>query len=226
MKSQSAKRLAASLSQKLGYKVWRVSPERVKRRIPFTIHKGTDKLTQLTKFKEHGIDCPEFTTNRSDVLPWLADDSTVVCRTLLRSSKGKGIVIATEEQQLVNAPLYTKYVPKKREYRVHIVEDVVIDVQEKRKKREFENHRDTRVRNTANGYVFCRENVKEPDGLRTAALEACRALGYSLGAVDVVYNERNNRCVVLEVNANPGLEGTTLEKYSNKIVDWYKEKVK
>ena len=226
MKSQSAKRLAASLSQKLGYKVWRVSPERVRRRIPFVLRKGTDKLTQLTKFKEHGIDCPDFTTNRANVLPWLADDSAVVCRTLLRSSEGKGIVIATEEQQLVNAPLYTKYVPKKRKYRVHIVNGVVIDVQEKRKKRGFENDRDTRVRNTANGYVFCRENVQEPDGLRAAALQACSSLGYSLGAVDVAYNERNNRCVVLEVNANPGLEGTTLEKYSSKIVDWYKERVK
>lgn len=223
--SRSAKDLANTLSNKLGYKVFRVTPEKVRRRIPFVLTGGTDKLTQLRKFTNAGISCPEYTTDREVALGWLAAGDVVVARTLLRASEGRGISIAETVDQLVNAPLYTKYVKKKKEFRVHVLNGKLIDVQEKRKRRDFENERDTRVRNTANGYVFCRDNLVEPTGLRELALGATAALEYSLGAVDIAYNERNNRLYVLEVNANPGLTGTTLENYSNNIVNWYKEKI-
>lgn len=222
--SGSVKRLANSLTNKLGFKVFRVRPERVRRRIPFIIGKGTDKLTQLTVFKEKGISCPEYTTDKEVAREWLREESLVVCRTLLRSCEGKGIVLASTEEELVTAPLYTRYVPKKREYRVHVLHGNVIDVQEKRKKSGFSQDRNTRIRNTANGYVFCREGLVEPTGIRELALSAVSALNYPLGAVDIVYNEHYNRLVVLEVNSNPGLEGTTLEKYASSIAAWYKEK--
>jgi D-alanine-D-alanine ligase-like ATP-grasp enzyme len=49
-------------------------------------------------------------------------------------------------------------------------------------------------------------------------------LGYTLGAVDIAYNEYHNQLVVFEVNANPGLQGSTLESYATAIAGWYKEK--
>lgn len=223
--SQSAKDLANVLTNKLGYKVWRVRPNKIRNRVPFFLTRGTDKLTQLQKFKENGIDCPEFTTDRNTALQWLSDDSVVVCRQLLRASEGRGIVIAETAEELVAAPLYTKYVPKKKEFRAHVLNGKVIDIQEKRKKRGFENERNTRIRNTANGYVFCRSDLVVPEGLPELAVRATACLEYSIGAVDIAYNERNNRLVVLEVNANPGLTGTTLENYSVNIVNWYKEKI-
>ena len=78
------------------------------------------------------------------------------------------------------------------------------------------------VRNLANGWVFCRDNVVEPDGLRDAAVSACAALGLDFGAVDIIWNERENKCYVLEVNTAPGLQGTTLENYANAIAAWIK----
>jgi glutathione synthase/RimK-type ligase-like ATP-grasp enzyme len=221
-KSGAAKRLAETLSTKLGYRVLRVRPERVARRIPFVLRGGTDKLTQLKTFKDNGISCPEFTTDRAVATGWLSD-GPVVCRRLLRASEGRGIVVAENADQLVAAPLYTRYVKKKKEFRVHVLNGQVIDVQEKRKRKGHEGDRDTRVRNLANGYVFCRDGITEPDGLRDLAVKASNALGYNVGAVDIAFNERNNLLVVLEVNANPGMEGTTLENYSNNIVKWYKE---
>lgn len=221
--SRGAKALADKLSEKVGHKVFRVRPERIKNRIPFRFRPGLDKLTQFKKFHENQISAPEFTTDRVVAAGWLRD-GPVVARTLLRSSEGRGIVIAENEEQLVAAPLYTRYVKKKKEFRVHVLNGQVLDIQEKRKKKEFENdNRDTRIRNVSNGYVFCREGVVEPDGLRHLAVQAVQALGYSLGACDIVYNERSNRCFVLEVNATPGMEGTTLENYSNAITTWYKE---
>jgi len=66
--------------------------------------------------------------------------------------------------------------------------------------------------------VFCREGIQKPDGLDTLALAACTALNYSMGAVDIVYNAKRETLYVLEVNANPGMQGTTLEKYATAIV--------
>lgn len=225
MGSRSAKALADSLSTKVGYKVFRVTPQKVRNRVAFKLLPGTDKLTQLRKFKDAEISCPEFTTDKQVALNWIADGSVVVARTLLRASEGRGIKISESAGDLVDAPLYTLYVKKKKEFRVHVLNGRVIDVQEKRKRKDYSDERDTRVRNTANGYVFCRDNLVEPTGLREIAIRATAALDYPLGAVDIAYNERNNQLVVLEVNANPGLTGTTLENYSVNIVNWYKEKI-
>jgi glutathione synthase/RimK-type ligase-like ATP-grasp enzyme len=141
---------------------------------------------------------------------------------LLRGSEGRGIVVAETAAQMVAAPLYTKYVKKKREFRVHVLNGQVIDVQEKRRRREFDGERDTRIRNLANGYVFCRDGITVPPGLSDLAISATVALGYNLGAVDIAFNEHHNRLVVLEVNSTPGMEGTTLEKYATAIVEWYR----
>jgi hypothetical protein len=225
MGSRSAKALAETLSTKVGHKVLRVRPQRVRNRVAFRLLPGTDKLTQLRKFKDASINCPDFTTDTAVARSWIESGSTVVCRTLLRASEGRGIRIAETNDQLIPAPLYTLYVKKKKEFRVHVLNGKVIDVQEKRKRKDHQNERDTRIRNTANGYVFCRDDLVEPTGLRELAIAATNALEYPLGAVDIAYNEHNNRLVVLEVNANPGLTGTTLENYANNIVNWYKGKV-
>jgi glutathione synthase/RimK-type ligase-like ATP-grasp enzyme len=220
--SRSAKALAGVLSEKVDHRVFRVPANKVGNRVAFQLREGTDKLTQFQRFQEHGVSSPEFTTDRSVAAGWLRDGFCVVCRTLLRGSEGRGIVVAEREDQLVAAPLYTKYVKKKKEFRVHVLNGQVIDVQEKRKRKEFTDERDTRIRNVANGYVFCRDGLSEPSGLRSLALAANSALGYSLGAVDIAYNEHNNHCFVLEVNSTPGMEGTTLQKYADAIVGWYR----
>lgn len=215
MGSRSAKALADALTDKLGYKVWRCKPTSVGTRAAFKLQGGTDKLTQLNRFNSSGVECPEFTTNRDVAAKWITDDkSTVICRTLLRSSEGKGIVVADTVDQLVRAPLYTKYVPKKEEYRVHVLDGEVIGVQMKKKRRGFEDERNTKIRNLANGYVFCRDGIVEPNGLRDLAVKATAALGYRLGAVDIAHNVKKEKLVVLEVNANPGMQGQTLEDYS------------
>lgn len=219
--SRSAKALAETLSQKLGYRVFRVRPNEVRGRVAFTLREGTDKLEQLRRFQNANVESVEFTTDRNVANRWLPD-SPVVCRTLLRGSEGRGIVVAETADQMVAAPLYTKYRKKRKEFRVHVFNGAVIDVQEKRKRREHDGERDARIRNVGNGYVFCRDGITEPAGLRELALGATAALGYQLGAVDIGFNERDNRCFVFEVNSTPGMEGTTLETYSNAIINWYR----
>jgi len=216
--------LAATLSTKLGFKVFRVPETRIGRRVAFKFQGGTNKLAQMERFQQNGVVTPDFTRDIDTARAWITDGSAVMCRTLLRGSEGRGIVTAENVDQLVPAPLYTKYFKKKKEFRVHVFNGTIIDIQEKRKRAgvEIENHR---VRNLANGYVFCRDEVVEPDGLRELAIQATNALGYTIGAVDIAWNEHYDRLVVFEVNSNPGLQGTTLDNYSNAIIEWYRSQV-
>jgi len=88
----------------------------------------------------------------------------------------------------------------------------------KRKKREIDNEEvDYQVRNHANGWVYCRDNINPDSSVISNSLDAVAALGLDFGAVDVIWNEHHQKAWVLEVNTAPGLEGTTLTKYVSAI---------
>lgn len=243
MGSQSAKQLAEGLSASLGLRVRRVRPNglysprtrsivinygsnnapawwgRVNRLLnaPAACAVAGNKLRAFQAFQQHGVSTPEWTTSRDIAQQWATEGSIVVCRTILNGHSGRGIILASGASLtgLPAAPLYVKYKKKKKEFRVHVFKGSVLDITEKRRVRREnrpENY-DGYIRNHANGWVFCRDNVVVPDDLAPAAIAAVRACGLDFGAVDVIWNERENRCYVLEVNTAPGLEGTTLSKY-------------
>lgn len=179
-----------------------------------------NKVEQFERFTSTGTCCPAFATSR-DAARQLAA-KVLFARTLVNSTNGRGIVeFERNSEQYPNAPLYTEYIPKKAEYRFHVFNGEVIDVQEKRKKRGFEEDRNTRVRNIQNGYVYCRDNIVPPDGAAALAVAAVAAVGYQYGAVDLIYNEKRAQCFVLEVNSRPGLMGTTLDKYVEALIKMY-----
>jgi len=225
--SKFAKALQQQLKASVVNKIYRVDHQRGRvhralNRNVFTVTNNTkDKIEQFTAFTASQVSCPKFTTDAARVGDL---GKTVFARTLINSTGGKGIVefepgtgIATPR-----APLYTEYVPKKAEYRVHVFNGQVIDVQQKKKKRDFDdNNRDTRVRNLSNGYVYTRDGIVLPDGLGDLAIAAVAAVGYEYGAVDIIYNEKQNKCYVLEVNSRPGLVGTTLKKYVDALISSY-----
>lgn len=214
IKSNALKNLAEKLSEKLGYRVWRVTPDRVGNRRAVSFLNGIDKITQFNAFRAAGVSCPNYTTDYNTVKD--AGWKKTVVRAIVNGQEGRGISIIENGFDIPEAPLYTEYVPKKKEFRVHVWNNEVIDVEEKRRRRGTDG--DSKVRNTANGYVFCRGDIVEPDNLRDTALAAVRALGRSYGGVDVIWNETKNQCYVLEVNSRPGMEGTTVEKYADAIV--------
>ena len=220
--SRGLRNLAKSLSRKVGYRVYRVTSDRVRRRTPVVFLSGIDKRSQLHAYKQYAIPSPEFCVHHSGIDE--LDCKRVVARALTNASEGRGITIFVKGTPPPPAPLYTEYIPKKKEFRVHVWNNKVIDVAEKRKRKGYIFERDTQVRNTANGYVFCRADVVEPDNLRAVALGAVACLGRTYGAVDVIWNQKRNICYVLEVNSRPGMEGTTVEKYADAIIQSLKEK--
>ena len=218
--SGSLKRLAMALSSRVGYKVLRtkrINP----RRIQYEYGNLIDKCSQYRWFTANDVSCPDFTFDKATAHSWLLDGGVVFCRTLTRASEGKGIVVAETADQLVYAPVYTKYMKKKREFRVHIFKDKVVQVVEKRKRTGWDADRDTRIRNTANGYVFCRDLLSPaPSGLMELALRASKVTQSDFKGVDVGYNEKKGELFVIEVNSAPGVEGSNVDSYVNVILGY------
>lgn len=190
---------------------------------PLKVKEMSNKLKffQLMEYNENGPRIPEWTDDHMVAQSWSDAGCLVVARTVLNGHSAEGLVLIepnTSPEAFTAAPLYTKYVKKKHEFRVHIVAGNVIDVQRKAKKHDFdENQRDTRIRNLANGYIFAREGFEVPEDVIEQSKRAFACSGLDFGAIDVIYNEHLGQAFVLEINTAPGLCGTTLTKYAEAL---------
>lgn len=188
---------------------------------PESVLRATDKLRSMEAFLEAGVPIPDSTTCRSRAGEWLGSGSHVVVRTMLRASGGRGIVLVgpetseiTSVRALPPAPLYTLYVKKADEYRVHVVRGEVVDVQQKKRDLSVPDEAvNWQIRNHSNGWIFARDGVNPPDCVIRSAIDAVTCLGLDFGAVDIGYNAHNDAAVVYEVNTAPGLEGSTVDAY-------------
>lgn len=187
---------------------------------PSRIEVASDKLRSFRAFRDNSVPSPEFTESLSEAQRWLESGEMVFARTVLRGHSGNGIVIMDPDHGdtwEARANLYVKYFKKKDEYRVHILRGEVIDVQRKGLREEFRGQADVnwKVRNLANGFVYVRNDGRTtPSCVLDAARQAVSALQLDFGAADIIYNERDNRALALEVNTAPGLQGTTVENYA------------
>lgn len=164
---------------------------------------------------------PAYTTSRETAEVWVRhEDAVVVARTVLNGNSGEGIVIIKDMDDFVDAPLYVRYVQKKQEYRVHILNDQVVDVQRKARRKDVPDDQvNWLVRNHDNGFIFARDEALGdiPEDVTRQALLAVKVCGLDFGAVDVIFNEKFGRAYVLEVNTAPGLSGATLEGYAARL---------
>lgn len=167
-----------------------------------------------------------YTTNIETVKEWLKDGSTVCARQKLRASGADGLVLFDGADDVPRAPLYTRYVKKKEEFRIHILNKEVISVQRKAFKKAEEGEEpvavDKRIRNLANGYIFARNDIVVPDDVITQAKRVFDTLPLDFGAVDVIFNQKQAQAYVLEVNTAPGLEGTTVKDYAKAFEEFLK----
>lgn len=185
-----------------------------------SVNVASNKLTALTALQRGGVRIPEFTTDINVAQRWVNEGGTVMERHDLRANSGVGIRIVNQdddnvESHLTRAPLYTKFVPKTAEFRVHVFQGRVIDYCEKKKvttDRRPENF-NRYVCSTEVGWVFVRNGIREIQSVKDVAVRALQVLGLDFGAVDVIFY--GDVPYVLEVNTAPGLMGTTLLRYAN-----------
>jgi glutathione synthase/RimK-type ligase-like ATP-grasp enzyme len=182
---------------------------------PEAIARACNKLKAFQTLWKNGFEhIPEWTTDGGLAYNWVVEQgSKVYCRTTLTGHSGRGIIVASSAEQIVDAPLYTKATRHKNEYRVHVFKDKVIDVQQK--KRRIGVDANTLVRNHSNGWVFARADIEPPEQLLSSAVRAVQLLGLDFGAVDIGHRVIDNKVFVFEVNTAPGIEGTTLQRYVN-----------
>lgn len=181
---------------------------------PSAIAIASNKLRAFQAMKAAGVTIPDFTTSKEVAQEWQEDGFRVMCRTLLNSHSGKGIVVAQPDDNLPYAPLYTKYTKKEKEFRVHVFKGRIIDICEKRK-RSGAPEGSSLIRTLNNGWVYCRENINIAEIGKTLSINAVKALNLDFGAVDLI--SRGDSYYVLEVNCAPGLSGTTLRKYTEAL---------
>lgn len=186
---------------------------------PSKVAISANKTATLECLTNASVPTLDFTTSRQQALEWLLEGKVVIARTLLNSHSGRGIIELDPEvntyeelQDIPNAPLYTLYKSKKHEYRVHVLPDDSVAVRQKRRRMSAENI-NWRIRNHVGGFIFAHELSYLPSDIEELAVNAKRALGLDFCALDILYNERDNKSFVIESNTSPGLEGSTLQLY-------------
>ena len=198
---------------------------------PFAVNKSSNKLTFFDSLKTLKLDklAVPFTTDKNVAEDWIRKGYSVVCRTKLRSHSGDGIVIARASNELVEASLYTRYIPKETEWRVHVFNGQVIDIQRKARNKNIPDDKvNWNIRNHDNGFIYVRGDIKNYSldiiaHLTTVSVGIVKALDLDFGAVDLIVDKKG-WVYALEVNTAPGLEGTTMDNYVVAIKDYIKEK--
>lgn len=190
---------------------------------PQYIANASNKLIALQMLKNSGIKVPQFETDMSYDQSMVRFWGKVVVRHKLKGHSGDGVEIYNQDENLPTAPLYTEYIPAKAEYRVHIFDGNVIDITKKvRNEDDFEpdpTEEEIMIKSHRNGWNFARGGIKFNPQLGRVAIKSVKALGLDFGAVDIIKGE-DNELYVLEVNTAVGLGNTTLNSYSNAIMNY------
>lgn len=174
------------------------------------------------------VSIPEWTADAQVAKGWAEDGAVVVARKKLsgHSADGLYIIEAGEWSKFegVNFPLYTKYVPKKDEFRVHVVGNKVIDVRRKALKAGYSKEGvNWKVRNLAHGFIFAKDGFEAPQDVLDQSVAAVAACGLDFGAVDVVWNNFRKEAYVLEINTACGLEGSTVDNYASAFKEFLED---
>lgn len=183
---------------------------------PEAVKKATNKLESFKLFKQHNVPTPEWTEDFEEAKNWVQQGNEVYCRQDLSGHSGSGIVVCSTVETMVSAPLFTKRVKAKYEFRVHVFKGQVIDFQQKKRRNGVETS--GRIRNHGHGYIYARSEVCLPSSVENTSISAVAALGLDFGAVDIGYKASTEEAFAYEVNTAPGLVGTTIDRYKQAIL--------
>ncbi len=170
---------------------------------------------------------PKYWTNTGYAQEWLMSQNSkaklcIRYKTSSSGSNGLEIVSAVDVPNgLPYAPLYTQYIPKKQEFRCHILRGSP-DIWQQKKLKSGVSMPNFQIRNLQNGWIFAREDIQVP-AAAIILMEKFKLIffdkwGLDFAGVDVIYNEEQGKAYLLEINTAPGLEGQTVKDYADFIV--------
>lgn len=201
---------------------------------PEAVRLASNKLLTFQTLEAAGVKVPQFTTDIRTARYWLEDGHTIMERHVLNGNSGAGIRVVSKDEDaavcaeldLTPAPLYTRFIPKTKEFRVHIFRGEVIGYSQKRRRGTSEarpSEFNPYISSAEMGWVFCITDIDHIDGVKEIAKKATSTLGLDFAAVDVIFHD--DISYVLEVNTAPGLAPSTLMAYANKFRSFIGEPV-
>jgi len=178
----------------------------------YDVQLANNKLSTLRVLTEANVDVPNWTTERSALVP----EKLYMARTTLYGHSGQGIRLGEPYELPVTAPLYVEYIEKVAEYRVIVVNSKIVDFKKKKRRNNYEGTYGEHIWNHGSGYIFARNDIVVPIGCGKLGVDAVMALGLDFGAVDII-EDKVGKLYVLEVNTAFGIEGTTLELFGDAL---------
>lgn len=173
----------------------------------------------------HSKDVLEWTRSREKALEW---GGIVFARTKVEASGGRGIIVwEPGADDLPLAPLYTKYVPKTHEYRLHMARRLkgkgftVMLAQRKVfvKTPQRPSPTDWKVRSHDNGFIFqthpTHDNIPSKVMAAAGRVMSEHFSGLHFAALDVMYHDGRDKAWVIEGNTAPGLENASISIYAD-----------
>ena len=219
--SQTAKLLAKTLTEILGYRVWRSDTI-----MSFAVHvqygDPRTKDWQYEWMQKRNLPGPEFTYSIAKAIEWKNAGNTIIARQMINSQDGGGIIVVKPTDNLPDAKVYTKYFPATAEFRVMLFQDKVLQIFEKRRKHGFPKNI---LKTTGNGYVLCSSNVNIPPGMETLAQQFCYINRSDIKGIDIAYDENTKKMMVLEINSAPEMGPIMCKKVAQLILDTYPEEL-
>lgn len=189
----------------------------------------SNKVKFFELMKKAEVRTPDFTTDLKVAEEWLSSGHEVFGRSAHGHSGTDITLFSDNPEGFVNSEFWVKYKKKKAEFRVHVVDRArpgILAVQQKVLRSEApdgtpidKSRVNFKIRNHRNGFIFQRNNVSPPKDVIDMAVKAFNATALDFGAFDVIYNEKEDKAYVLEVNAAPGLEGQTVMDYAEFFED-------
>jgi glutathione synthase/RimK-type ligase-like ATP-grasp enzyme len=194
---------------------------------PAAVLSSANKIRTFQALQRSNVPTLEWTDRAEIARSWVDSDGKCVARTTVNGHSGVGIHILRDANNIIPAPLYTRYWKKQKEFRVHVAFGQVILVQEKRRADGSTDNLSPDamlIRTHANGCVFCINDLHcDSGGYREAiselAIRAAVAVGLQHGAVDILVKLSRHGAyassVVVETNSAPALEGeSTIQAYT------------
>lgn len=175
-------------------------------------------LEQLQAFERAGVPTVQFTAIRAVAEQWTREGKIVFGRSL-NHTQGKDIVLPGDRRRWPAKDYWVVYEKSDEEWRFHILKGKCIA----RGVKTFaaggeavQRLREPFIRSRRLGWRL--DHAPDPhEGLRTLAKNAVKAVGYDLGAVDMLFSEDYGG-KVLEVNSRPAIRD---DYTTNKYVEYF-----
>lgn len=175
----------------------------------------SDKIVSSEAMDIAGVNVPEYS---DDPYALIEQFGYPLLGRKRQHARGTDIKLILQERDLrKRCDYYTRYIPTKREFRIHVVGDKVIRIQGKYL--DYPEQAVSYMRNYATGYRFRKPRLRlKPDRL-TMAVSAVKSLGLDFGAVDLLIGD-DGLGYVLEVNTAPSCSPITMGAYAVALTDY------